>query len=80
MTLPHKKRMEVINQKLVDEKKLKRYEVEIQLSTSKYYEVFAKDDADLIQKWKEVDEYEEEWKHLRDEFSEHNMGEFKQIK
>jgi hypothetical protein len=59
---------------------MKKYEVEIQLSTSKYYEVFAKDDADLIQKWKEVDEYEEEWKHLRDEFSEHNMGGFKQIK
>jgi hypothetical protein len=27
MTLPHKKRMEVVNQKLVDEKKLKKYEI-----------------------------------------------------
>ena len=48
MTLPLKKRMEVINQKLVDEKKLRKYEVEIQIKKTEIYHITAKDDADLI--------------------------------
>ena len=50
MTLPLKKRMEVINQKLVDEKKLRKNEVEIQIKKTEIYHITAKDDADLIEK------------------------------
>tara|TARA_R100001480_G_scaffold145544_1_gene143770 strand:- start:197 stop:445 length:249 start_codon:yes stop_codon:yes gene_type:complete len=78
MTLPLKKRMEVINQKLVDEKKLRKYEVEIQIKKTEIYHITAKDDADLIEKDK-GGLIQDEGKLVRIDEAEDTMGGWKDI-